>query len=199
MVAPGAQSVFSQYVDMLVGIRAELEQLRNEAPAAAPAPAPAPSQDDLVISIAGSYQLPAIIVRAMVMHESVGGVPHAARFEQGFYDRYIKPLKDVSRPTGCSAATERILRATSFGLMQVMGQTARELGFGGWLTELTVPAVGLEWGCRYLRKMADNFLADGGWPMVMRAYNGGPGDKGNLASPYPGLILQHIPGGVWPD
>lgn len=189
---------FNELVDLLVDVRAKLAA--NASPVvAAPAAAPTTRQDDLIVTMADSYQLPVVIVRAMVAHESVGGITHAARFEQEFYDRYIKPLKAVPRPEGCSQATERILRATSFGLMQVMGQTAREMGFAGWLTELTVPAVGLEWGCRYLRQLSDKYLAEGGWPGVMRAYNGGPGNWDNLASKYPSLILARIPGGVWPE
>ena len=50
-----------------------------------------------------------------------------------------------------------------------------------------------------LRRLADKYLAEGGWPIVMRAYNGGPGNRANPANHYPDRILEHIPGGVWPD
>jgi hypothetical protein len=155
--------------------------------------------EDLVVTMAASYQLPAVIVRAMTLHESVGGITYATRFEQGFYDRYVKNLKIEFRPAGCSLATERIQRATSWGLMQIMGQTARERGFRGWHAELIVPEVGLEWGCRYLRWLVDLYLVDGDWPTVMRAFNGGPGGRHKLDSPYPQCILKHIAGGVWPE
>ncbi len=63
-------ALFDSFVGMLTGIRDELEQLRTAAPA--PGPASSPSQDELVVAMAGSYQLPVVIVRAMVEHESVG-------------------------------------------------------------------------------------------------------------------------------
>ncbi len=188
--------VFAEYVDMLTGVRAELEQLRTAK--ATVEPAPVPSQDDLIVSMAGRYQLPVVIVRAMVEHESAGGITAACRFEQGFYDRYIKGKTPDFRPEHCSWDTERIGRATSWGLMQVMGETARVVGFRGWYPELCVPGVGLKWGCEYLRRLVDRYWV-GDWPTIMRAYNGGPGNRDNHDNPYPGLILAHIPGGVWPE
>lgn len=154
--------------------------------------------DEQIFIAAESYQLPLVIVNGIVMVES-GGNPFAMRFEQAFYDHYIKgkPLSFI--PAGCSRDTEAICRATSFGLMQIMGETARNVGFRGWPGELLSPLVGLEWGCRYLRRLADRYLAEGGWPMVCRAYNGGPGNRNNLKNHYPDVVLKHIPGGVWPE
>ena len=57
--------------------------------------------------------------------------------------------------------TELALQKTSWGLMQIMGATARERGFTGWLTELCDPAVNLEWGCWHLRWMIDHNNAYG--------------------------------------
>jgi len=55
-----------------------------------------------------------------------------------------------------SILTELLGQQTSWGLMQIMGATARERGFRGWLTELCDPATNLEWGCRHLRWMIDH-------------------------------------------
>lgn len=186
-------------MNMLAGVQQELAQLRAAAPAPVPAPVQAPSQDELVVTMAGSYQLPVVIVRAMVAQESMG-IPFAMRFEKDFYNKYLVGKDLDFRPhKDCTWETERIGRATSWGLMQVMGETARCIGFRGWFGELLTPAVGLEWGCRYLRRLADRYLADGGWPTVMRAYNGGPGNRHQMDSPYPGKILALIPGGKWPE
>jgi len=57
--------------------------------------------------------------------------------------------------------TELLAQQTSWGLMQIMGATARERGFRSWLTELCDPAVNLEWGCRHLRWMIDHNNAYG--------------------------------------
>lgn len=186
-------------VGVLATARDELAQLRAAAPVPEAAPVQAPSQDELVVTMAGSYQLPVVIVRAMVKHESMG-IPFAVRYEPDFYNTYLKGKTPDFRPHEvCSWETERIGRATSWGLMQVMGETARCVGFRGWFPALCLPEIGLEWGCRYLRWLADRYLADGGWPTVMRAYNGGPGNRHQMDSPYPGKILALIPGGKWPE
>lgn len=153
--------------------------------------------DSMIVAAAASYQLPVEIVRAMCGQESSNN-DDAMRYEKDFDRRYnLKPGDYV--PANCSRDTEEVGRATSWGPMQVMGETARCLGFKGWFPELCEPDVGLEWGCRYLRRLADRYLADGGWPVVLRAYNGGPGNRHNLSNKYPEHVLARIPGGVWPD
>lgn len=145
-----------------------------------------------------TLSFPPELIRAMVLIES-GGNPFAMRYEPIFYDRYLKgkPLSFV--PTGCSKDTEAIGRATSWGLLQIMGETARCVGFRGWFGELLTPEVGLEWGCRYLARLRDRFFESGGWEVVCRAYNGGPGNAHNPANTYPAKVLAHLPGGVWPQ
>ena len=87
--------------------------------------------------------------------------------------------------------TELLAQQTSWGLMQIMGATARERGFAdnnyhynasnkGWLTELCDPQVNLEWGCRHLRWMLDhagsfNIRASTQWQNadLAAAWNGG--------------------------
>jgi soluble lytic murein transglycosylase-like protein len=139
--------------------------------------------------------LPGELVWAVVMVES-GGNPAAIRYEPGFDARYgIAPGGFI--PPGCSRATEEVGRAMSWGLMQIMGETARAIGFQGCFPELCSPAIGLAWGCRYLRRLADRYGAEG-WDVVCRAYNGGPGNRHNLENEYPAKILKHL-GGTWPQ
>lgn len=147
---------------------------------------------------AAVHTLPPVIIQAMIQVESSGN-SLAVRFEPMFYDRYIKgkPLSFV--PPGCSKDTEAIGRATSWGLLQIMGETARTIGFRGWFGELLTPEVGLEWGCHYLARLRDRFLNTGGWEVVCRAYNGGPGNAHNTRNTYPAKVLAHLPGGVWPQ
>ena len=151
----------------------------------------------LIVGKAIAAGLPPEIVRAMVMQES-GGNPWAYRYEAGFYRRYLegKPLNYV--PNGCSEETERIGRATSFGLLQTMGETARCNGFRDWLPKLCDPETGLTIGCIYLARLRDRLFAKGGWRAVVRAFNGGPGNAFDTANTYPDKILARIPGGVWP-
>lgn len=102
---------------------------------------------------ASEYGLPFEVVAAVVYQESKGN-PWASRVEEKFYVRYVSsvPLKGHI-PTTVSNTTERWHRATSWGLMQIMGQTARDIGFDKeCLTRLLVPIINLEFGCRYLAK-----------------------------------------------
>jgi hypothetical protein len=93
-----------------------------------------PDLDKLIVMTADQFGLPPEILRAQVLQES-GGNPCAIRYEPGFFRRYLdgKPMNFV--PHGCSADTERVGRAISWGPLQVMGETARCNGFRGWFPE----------------------------------------------------------------
>jgi Transglycosylase SLT domain len=81
--------------------------------------------------------------------------PNAIRFEPAFESKYIKP-SNPNMPT-----TEELTKAVSFGLMQIMGEVARERGFTGkFLTGLCDPDTGLEFGCRQLRACIDAANSD---------------------------------------
>jgi soluble lytic murein transglycosylase-like protein len=95
---------------------------------------------------AEKYGLESALICSLVEQESNWNV-FAVRYEPGFYAKYIVPSLEV----GHFGPTEGMCRATSWGLMQTMGQTAREMGFGGpFLSELCDPEIGLDIGCKYL-------------------------------------------------
>lgn len=79
--------------------------------------------------------------------------PHATRYEPNFYKRYILPMLTK----GDITADEARGRATSYGLMQIMGQVAREKGFRGKFEELYGLAAGLEWGLKHLKHFIDKY------------------------------------------
>lgn len=94
--------------------------------------------------------------------------PWSMRFEPGFFKKYVVGLYT----TGKIRVTEAYARSFSYGLMQTMGQTAREHGFAGrFLTELCDPAVGLEFGCRILKHKMD--AAHGDVKQALLYWNGG--------------------------
>ena len=158
--------------------------------------------EQLVSTIAPRFGLPVELVNAIIQVESEGD-PSALRYEPAFYDRYVRGKgHQVFRP--CSRETEEKARAFSWGLMQVMGQVAREEGFTGpYLAELIEPATGIEYGCRHLARHARSFPAPTyGWDAVCAAYNGG---KGAVRGPngfnnpaYPAKVLKAL-GGRWPE
>jgi soluble lytic murein transglycosylase-like protein len=94
--------------------------------------------------------------------------PWAMRYEAAFFRKYVAPLFTA----GKIGVTEAWARAFSWGLMQVMGQTAREHGFDGkFVSELCDPAVGLEIGCHILvHKLA---VKHGEVGAALLAWNGG--------------------------
>ena len=97
---------------------------------------------------------------------------YASRTEKGFKKYYIDPIKSVRRYGVTSYETEREERATSYGLCQVMGQVARELGCTvESLTELCNPEVGLEYGAKRLKKAMDR--KGGNVREALLNYNGG--------------------------
>ena len=130
----------------------------------------------LAMKYATKYGIETTLVCALCEQESSWN-PWSVRFEPGFLNRYVRP-SDPTRPT-----TLDITKAMSFGLMQIMGETAIELGFTGkYLTELCDPNVGLEFGCKKLKKCFD---VHGGVEPSLLAYNGG-GDPN-----YPHLVLRY--------
>jgi soluble lytic murein transglycosylase-like protein len=132
----------------------------------------------LARAAAEKHRLDPALVCALC-HQESSWKPWAVRYEPEFFERYISHMKGVS-------PTEMQLRATSFGVMQILGQTAREFGFDGdFLTELLDPVIGLEYGCRKLQRAMDR--ANDGVIEGLLLYNGG-GDK-----QYPDRVLRYWP------
>ena len=113
-------------------------------------------------------QVPPELVLGIIEAES-GGDPHVTKINA----TYPYTMMQAKRPAGCSVDMERMCQKTAWGLMQVMGATARELGFDGWLSELVNPETNVRLGIEFLgRKMSQYFERDG-IEGVVAAYNGG--------------------------
>lgn len=120
-----------------------------------------------IAKAAEAHNLSPLLVAAMVHTESAGET-NATRYERG-YKWFVDPGSHARR-LGLSHDTEVIAQATSFGLMQVMGGTARGMGFDGYIVELLIPSVGLDWGCRYLAKQIGRYEDE---TKGIAAYNAG--------------------------
>jgi hypothetical protein len=70
-----------------------------------------------------------------------------------------------------TVATEMKNRCTSWGLMQVMGQSAREIGYSDFIPALCEPAIGIEWGCRLFEVKLQH--AQGSIVQALQLWNGG--------------------------
>jgi hypothetical protein len=76
-------------------------------------------------------------------------------------------------PSDCTLNTEILMQKTSWGLMQIMGATARSVGFDGWLPELTDAKTNVRTGTAYLALMMGRHYKRHGLPGVIAAYNAG--------------------------
>jgi soluble lytic murein transglycosylase-like protein len=116
---------------------------------------------------AAAEELDEALVCAVVEQES-GWNTWAIRYEPAFFAKYVAPLYTNNKV----GATEAYARGISWGLLQVMGQTAREKGANStYLSTLCDPAVGLAVGCRILRQKLE--AAGGDAARALQAWNGG--------------------------
>ena len=118
------------------------------------------------------YGLDPSVVSAMVYHES-SNVEWKTRAEvRPSQEKYLVSYREMAKILSISESTEYYAQLHSWGLLQVMGYVARELGHRGYLTELIDPIIGLTYGCRKLKKLYEKYGNDFD---VISAYNqGGP-------------------------
>jgi len=119
----------------------------------------------LAAKYGAKHGIDTVLICAVIEQESSWD-PFAIRFEPAFEARYIKPAIP-SMPT-----TLEMTKAMSFGLMQIMGETALEFGWKGkFLTELCDPDIGVDFGCAKLRHCLD--IKGDNETEALLAYNGG--------------------------
>lgn len=128
----------------------------------------APSQLIVLARKAAAAQsLEPALVCAVVEQESAWN-PWAMRYEPLFFAKYVASLYTNNK----ISATEAYARGFSWGLMQVMGQVARETGFDGlFLSTLCDPEQGLAIGCKVLRRKIEGMAGD--TTRGLLAWNGG--------------------------
>lgn len=141
---------------------------------------------------AAAHTVPEDLVLGVICQESHGN-PYAIRVERGFWRRYGKRMIAMARRT-VSRHDDRWMRypdlaATSYGLMQIMYQTALETGNTFvYPTELCDPERNIEIGCLILARCLRRAGRDEA-TMIRKAllfYNGG-GDR-----EYPTHVWQWI-------
>ncbi len=116
---------------------------------------------------AAAQALDPALVCAVVEQESAWN-PWAIRYEPLFFSKYVASFYTNNK----ISASEAYARGFSWGLMQVMGQVAREASFDAlFLSALCDPEQGLAVGCKVLRKKLDT--AAGDTTRALLAWNGG--------------------------
>jgi len=111
--------------------------------------------------------VPYTLILAIIYRESAGDT-WASRYEP--YFKYLNNPGYFAQTNHITIETETIQQMTSFGLMQIMGATSRDLGYGDKLTKLCQPSMGIYWGAKYLQKLSKKYpvLHD-----TIAAYNAG--------------------------
>lgn len=125
------------------------------------------------------------LIAAIIQTES-SGVTWRQRFEASYepgdstddpnYFRVLPSQKYLVAPErwakscGISTATETMLQYTSHGLMQVMGYTARGMGYEDNLAEMLEPGIGIYWGTLYLSQKLKAYQST---RSAIAAYNAG--------------------------
>ena len=101
----------------------------------------------------------------------------ATRFEPN-WRWFLKPAT-YAKLVHTTERTETVHQMTSWGLMQVMGTVARELGYQNALPALCTPNTGLSLGCHKLFLL---YTKHGNINEALQAYNAGkPGTKAGIA------------------
>lgn len=122
---------------------------------------------DLVYDECLQYRFTPEVILAIIDVESSGN-RYACRYEDHF--KWTHEVGKWASICGITKATEESLQKHSFGLMQIMGGTARWLGFDGHLPELFEAERGIAWGCKYFNKQFQKY---GNIGPAVSAYNAG--------------------------
>lgn len=112
---------------------------------------------DIITQTANQLGIDPILVTAIIMQESAGDT-WATRFESSYYDheRFLDPDR-FAENSKVSINTEKSQQATSWGLLQIMGVVAREVGYTGKLTKLLIPERGIFWACKKLQLICHKY------------------------------------------
>lgn len=110
---------------------------------------------DKIKEASDDFKIDYRIIGAIVSVESNGNT-FACRYEKNY--KWVTELDHFANINHITKITETKLQKMSFGLMQIMGATARDVGFSGPLTKLCDPDEGLFYGCKYFRRLIDKYV-----------------------------------------
>lgn len=122
----------------------------------------------LVYHAAEKYKLAPELIAAVIMTES-SGKPDAFRFEQGY--RWLYQVSENAARIQIPVDAEEYFQSCSWGLMQIMGATCRQLGYKDSLEHMIQPELNIEYGCKYLAMLLKRYKGD--WDDAVAAYNAG--------------------------
>lgn len=131
------------------------------------------SYDSLIKEQAQFYDVNMVLVKAIITVESNFN-PYAIRYEPLWH--YFKDVENCAKLVNTTSMTEHVMQATSWGLMQIMGSVARELGYTLPLPALCIPETNIKVGCQKLDSLSKKYDSLGD---IVSAYNAGTPTKIN--------------------
>ena len=134
--------------------------------------------EKFITETARIYNVPAHLIYALIEIESAANA-FALRYESHY--KYVYRVTAFAHASGLTGATEHQLQKFSWGLMQIMGGTARWLGFEKPLPLLLEPKIGVSWGTMYFGSL---FKRYGNEADAVSAYNQGSPRRHLLSSDY---------------
>lgn len=144
---------------------------------------------------------------ACIIYQESGADKEAFRCEDSFFDEHFAdyltnpPKKNKKTLAGFvppfdtpTLRSELRARSTSHGPMQVLGETARVMGYADrWLPSCREPEINIQLGCKYLRHLFNKAANIKGETakliQVLHWWNG--------SAKYPPLILEHLRKEKW--
>lgn len=108
-----------------------------------------------------------LVVSAIIQIESSGGL-YTLRHEPTY--KWLYKVDEMAAELQIFPEAERAQQRFSYGPMQIMGATARELGFRGKDLKELEGILGLEYGIKYLLRLKRRFPK---YPDYVAAFNAG--------------------------
>jgi soluble lytic murein transglycosylase-like protein len=141
---------------------------------------------NLIKSKADDMGIDYLLLASICWQESRGFV-YAVRYEAHY--RWTYKVEKFAKMQRITEITEKHLQMQSYGLTQIMGGTARWLGFAGPLPALYKPENNLYWCCKYLKNLMAKYskIED-----IAAAYNAGSVVKNNMGLYKNQQYVDHI-------
>jgi soluble lytic murein transglycosylase-like protein len=122
---------------------------------------------ELITNVSTHLNVDDCLIAAIIQQESAG-CTFRVRAEPTF--AYLEAPERWSKRLGITKESEICCQKMSWGLMQLMGATARSIGYEDHLTEMIYPEIGMYWGALYLSQKLKKYQSI---KAAVSAYNAG--------------------------
>ena len=110
--------------------------------------------EKIIKDCSDKYAIDENLIMAIIMQESRGRI-WSARYEPDLKYSYMP--QSYAKKLFISLDTELVMQKTSWGLMQILGVRAREIGFDQLLPQLLLPSIAIEYGTKVLSDLTKKY------------------------------------------